>query len=543
MRRSEIIIWTILLSLFIISILWLSFGVPLVFNSPDENANFWFAKSFMETGAFVMHEPLNLAWHGLIKPRSMVAIGEWLVPTTFLGGPAIFGLSGFLFHDFGILFVTPFAAVLAVLAWRSVLYTVFQDRFLANVSAFLLLIHPSFWYYSGRMMMHNVLFVSALVCACWFLVAQPFKQKQLLNLFFAGLLFALSLTIRLSEALWVLPLMAAVLYWYREQFQLTVNPALFRFGAFVVGGIVVLLPFLLLQNQLYGSPFTSGYQVRVGPSPEQFIGDEVTDQFTPDVRVDESGAPFELHPRAILRNAWRYGVYLYPWMTIPAVFGVGIVLWKLYKRELSQQKEWRFMLAISAIVGAVLLMMYGGWTFFDNPDPRAITIGNSYVRYWLPFFLLLTPFATYFFQSLEKVISKKGMLAGTVIFLLFATGLSSWRVYSGPDGFVATRNNLLSFAEQRAVILEETPENAVIITEHSDKYIFPYRGVIVPLRSNTTYAAIPSLAEKLPLYYFGITLPQADVEHLQDVIFAGYEVRFEDVVELNGQTLYRISNE
>ena len=43
---------------------------------------------------------------------------------------------------------------------------------------------------------------------------------------------------------------------------------------------------------------------------------------------------------------------------------------------------------MSLVVSAWLLVVYGSWWFSDNPDPTAITLGSSYVRYFLPLYIL-----------------------------------------------------------------------------------------------------------------------------------------------------------
>lgn len=231
-------------------------------------------------------------------------------------------------------------------------------------------------------------------------------------------------------------------------------------------------------------------------------------------------------------------------MTIPALFGSMLVLstWK------KQSFFWKAWTISSTLISSYLFVLYGSWLFHDNPDPRAISLGNSYVRYWLPLFVLATPFAA---QACVWIVDRASMLvkkersdrARQIVLacLCVLTLILSGRlVFWGADGIFASRAALASFQEKQEAILAATENDAIIIVDRADKYLWPDRRVVAPLRSDVTYEAIPIMMQNAPTYYFGITLPEKDLRYLKEIKLIGEGLQFVPVITLQDETLYRI---
>jgi hypothetical protein len=92
---------------------------------------------------------------------------------------------------------------------------------------------------------------------------------------------------------------------------------------------------------------------------------------------------------------------------------------------------------------------------------------------------------------------------------------------------------------ERTACDEKDASNIVVIVDHADKFLFPTCRVIVPLRAESTFAIMPTLVDD-GLYYFGLTLPDVDVAHLNDVRLKPMDLRIELIETLQDQTLYRI---
>jgi hypothetical protein len=530
----------ILGGIFLIGSLWLVAGMPTIFNSPDENANYWFAHYFAI--AEIPEESLNELAGNLIHPRSVVANAEVLLPGSFLGLPMAFGYIGKIFNVFGefslVLILTPVIAIIGVVIFERLMRDISRSSHIARLSALLLLFHPAYWYYSARTMMHNVPFLAVLIAGAWFLVSRPCESAEThkegesgwLDMALAGIAIAAALSLRTSEALWVLAITGGYIAFQYFHKRIKARDV----AVFIISFAVAMIPMLWLQMELYGALFTNGYTLGQGvaDSAGGAGGASIT------ASIKNILFPFGIHELASLRNIWRYGFWLFPWISGLAAIGMGIVSWRAFVQKRSDQHNWKWLLITTVALAAWLGVVYGSWVFNDNPDPRAVTIANSYVRYWLPLFALGAPFAALAITELSKAImlsstaSRCVMAALTSIYLTFSGVL----VFGGDDGLMATRENLLEFQERKEQIIENTEEDAVIIVEMADKYLWPDRRVINTLRSESTYGSIPDLSEHVPLYYYGISLPEIELIHLSSARY----LDFQEVLVIGAETLYRI---
>jgi hypothetical protein len=529
--------------LFFISTLWLVIGTGGIVNSPDENANRIFATAFLTDGSLFVDEPLNAQIHGLISPRSAITSSDKILPGSFLGLPLYFGAIGVIVGTGGMMLITPILAILALLAWRGTVKKLTEDDIIADLSALFLMIHPAFWLYTGRTMMHNVAFLSLMIFAAYFFVARPIKKRGAWNIALAGLMLGAAIAFRTSEVIWILP----IVLWGTWMARKTLTWKKIVLG--ITMAAIALLPIAITQTNLFGAPWEFGYNQISDHSLSDFITLEGPGAPPLEVASESShivasiGAfilPFGFHEKAILRHVWQYGFLLYPWMSALTLIGVGIVLAKKEKRN---HVVWKPLLILTILLSIWLGIFYGSWTFHDNPDPNIYSLGNSYVRYWLPLFLLASPFAALAAQEVTSLIKNKhARVASTTAVVIIFIALSGNLVFFGEDGFVKTHAALATFEEKKEIILSVTEEESVIIVDRADKYLYPDRRVIVPLRSDITYAAMPTIVKQVPLYYFGITLPKKDLNFLNETQLQD-GLLIEPVITISEETLYRISNE
>jgi hypothetical protein len=252
--------------------------------------------------------------------------------------------------------------------------------------------------------------------------------------------------------------------------------------------------------------------------------------------------PFGFSLPDILDNTLAYGLGLFWWMTALAIVGFPLAFpTRATPKDLRRPR--RAYVAFASTATAYLVVLYGTWTFFDNPDPTQVTIGNSHVRYWIPAFVLSTPFAAH----AARWVSRRAMtdvsrrLAAAAL-MLACLGLSVRATFFSPqDGLVAAAVKLEESKEIRSRALAIVEPDAVVVVDRGDKLFFPYRRVLYPLRDDRTYALMPRVALRAPLYYYGITLPQADVDYLNDVRLGSTGLMIEPVETFGIETLYRIS--
>lgn len=512
---------------------WLTFGVTDVFTSPDESANAFFAQTFSQTGSLIANEPLNAIANGIIHPRSTVAPGVVILPTSFLGFPIMTGLLRFLLGTIAEFAFTPLIALIGIGAlWLTIKRTT-KNETLADLSAFFALIHPAFWLYSARVMMPTVTFVSLLLITVAVTAVAQKKNSTLLGLI-AGLLLGLALSLRLVEApiLFLVCILVAIIY----RKSLKIRPLI----SALLGVAIILLGYLFLNSHLYGSALTTGYTL---PDTRSSSLAQLAQDGTPSIaQVQQFPSlllPFGFHERSMLKNAFWYGWFLFPFSTTLSLIGAWFA-WQ----STEHRKAWRTFVIALTVASAWMVAVYGSWQIADNPDPRAITIGNSHVRYWLPLFtassVLVGLALVRSYGLIQRRWSSKVAVLIIGIIITLITISQTLTVFTGPDGLIATRAALQTFQEKRSAILDATPSDAVIIVDRADKYLFPSRRVIVPLRSDSTYAAMPALAATVPLFYFGITLPQSDLDYLNTEKLSSSKLTIEPVITLNEETLYMI---
>ena len=514
-----------LLILFLASIFFfvssgvLSINMPWIFNSPDENANAVFAKLVQSKNYLTFVEPINYLAQGIVHPRSVIAVRSFLTPVSFLGLPILYGFLAKVTGAMAMRFFTPLLAIAAIFAWRRLVEHLFKSRTIALLSSLFVFFHPGFWYYSGQSLMHNVPFVCFLILSAYLFFVKPIK-KDFISMFLSGLCLALAIAFRTVEVIWIAPIVLILgVRFYKNILKKDLI-------GFIIGLFVILVPLLFVNNALYGNPFTVGYTYHEPSSAVVLI------------QNPDQAFPLLSYIKSILKNSWNYSVTLFPWLSFGSFIGLLAVLGSKKKiSALSPTMKWYA--GITVLVTLFLWIFYGSWNFNDNPDPTLITIGTSYIRYWLPIFVLISPYLAFaivwLVDRMHHVFSRRLVLVGLTLLLI---GLSVQPVFFAEDGLLSARSAMLSFVEKQAKIFSLTEKDAVIVVDRADKYLWPERRVVVPLRSDSTFEALPLLLKEGPLYYFGITFPESDLTDLNSVQLPPFGLQIEFVETMNEESLY-----
>jgi len=533
-------------------------------SSPDETANYNFTKLYAQSGELKYFEKNNLIAEELIHPRSMRSDGGEVKPVSFLGIILIFGtIAHFLGYQV-IPFLTPFFGALGIIFFFLLINKIFNQK-IALISAFLLTIFPPYFYYSARSMFHNVLFMVLLIIGLYFISCLTKKyegKKQYLNLLFAftaGVFIGLTIITRTSEIIWLLPGLFLVWLFYLRQVGIA------KLILFLAGIFLAILPVLYYNQILYSGIFNSGY------TEANIAVSNITQATTNITQNAPQGRLLALKEQflTIKRNVFYFGfnlafakkmfinytVKMFNWLFWPAILGLIIFFVnfkKIKKSQLSLVASW-------ALVSAILIIYYGSWKFNDNPDPSKFTIGNSYTRYWLPVYLGLMPFASYFLLKLARVFfpfvdsdskhllpfawAKKHLALPRVIFLragfvaltlaLVFSWASAFTLYGSEEGLFYSAETMRLARDEKNLIQKNTEDNAVIITFYADKILFPERRVIIGnLNDQNMNAIYAKLANQVPLYYYHFSLKPADVEYLNNTKFKDLNIQLKLVSKI-----------
>lgn len=500
---------------------YLNFAPTEILNSPDETANYFFSKQLSQTGEIGIYEELNQKiGNPIIHPRSTQVINDRIVPSSFLGMSLIYGSLGKIFNYNIILFLTPFFAALGIIFFYLLIKKIWGER-VSFLSTILLLFLPAWWYYSSRVMFHNVLFMSFLIISAYFIFCFLHKER-LLYYILAGLFVGLAVITRSSEIFWMLGCAMISFISQRKKIRWSY---LFIFFAII---FLCFAPVFYFNNLIYDSPLSIGYGLEQS-------GDGVSLQNAGNL-AQQLLLPFGFHEKAIAKNLYNYGFQLFWWFAIPVIFGIFLFLIK-FKKASKNQKLYFGLFSFSSIY---LIIVYGSWVFNDNPDPNAITIGTSYVRYWLPIFVFALPFVGYLFKEFATRSWKKSIIA--IAFALMMYFSYNLVIQNPEEGLKKIKQNLISYKNTANQVFELTEKYSVIISGSADKIFWPERKVIYNLYNDRDIESVNKLLQnEFPVYYYNITFPKQDIEYLNNKKFRDYNFRISNPISEFGElSLYKL---
>ncbi|MEK7618755.1 MAG: hypothetical protein AAB416_00765 [Patescibacteria group bacterium] len=516
-------------------------------NSPDETANYFFTKLFSEKGELTYRDDALLVSKNYVHPRSMTVVVDVVAPVSFVGMPVLYGLLARVTGAIASVYFTPLLAVIAIPFYCLLIARIFSPP-VGVLSGLLLLVHPAYWYYASRSMMPNVLFVA--LCMIGFSLL--LWKKRFAAGFFGGLFIGAGLLVRFSEAPWVFGILGLLFLFY-----LLRHRPLHVMGC-VLGLAVPLYAFFWFNNAVYGSPLLFGYQTIDTSSAVRALeqSQSVFSSFTLS-RVGEVFAhaetilvsflpyllPFGFVPHIFWENFLNYFLFMFWWLVLPTGVGICYSL-RLGILRVVREKTIDFRLpyiVVTALVSAWLIIFYGSWLFVDNITEEA-TIGNSYVRYWLPLTILTIPFAA------QTVIFVRDRLSGIVRSAVFPLVIAAVVFYGfeatlwGSRESLETAARVLSDYREKALVIERlTPSNAIIFSQRSDKIFFPERRAAQATRDFHEVPLLPELVASYPVYYYGLW-NEDDARHLTTKYFKNVGLKLNYVASLDSsERLYSVT--
>lgn len=490
-------------------------GVPL-FNSPDETANYFFSKQFAEKKILFYNEQLSQVSSGYVHPRSMTAVGDRISPVGFLGLPVLYGSLARVFGTGSIPFFTPAIASIAALFFYILVKNIFSKR-IGMIAMLLFLIHPAYLYNANRAMLPNVLFADLLIIGCALASCCGFTKKKMhlcVLGFFSGAMIGLSLWVRFSEIPWVLGFFA--LFWLVHIRKIS----LYSLSSFIIGLIIPLGLMAYYNTSVYGNPMLFGYQTpalphavfrieQTGMLLQTFLQGNVGTAIS-HIRelfssLKAALLPFGVQPLAYQKTFIEYVIVFFLPFSILALFGFFFAVKNALVKLIFEKKTIQCVWILGTLaLSAWLIVFYGSWVFYDNLN-REVTIGTSYIRYWLPIFLFSLPFSAaglaYAYEHARGIMSKF-----FVISALFSLGFFSFALaFSGPtESIDAMKREVASYHTKRAKVMQATPEDAVIVSARSDKIFFPARRVAEQTSDFREVEIMKKILKDAPVYYYGL---------------------------------------
>ena len=515
---------------------FLAFKSPGKFTSPDETANFYFIKQFAGNLSFKVAEPLN-GTAPIVAPRSIMVQKDGLAPGSFLGMPLFYGIVGWFFGQWIILFLTPLFSVIAVFVFYKLINLIF-DRRTAMISAALMAVHPAFWYYTARGMFHNALFLDLLIIGFYFLT-KTLTQKvtsyrlQVTSYFLAGLFIGIAIAVRTSEIIWVGISLSVLIILFRKRID-------WRIGiwAAMLGIMISIIPIFYQNHKLYGSALTFSYtvgaeraEVAVKAADKASGSANIIAKTFDNISglIEKAIFPFGIHRDNIFANLWNYGIWLVWPFALLTLFGlitlgkkasVSLLVWlKVFvhryftkmkphndtSRENHNPQSVYFFLYL--FLSIYLILYYGSWKISDNVlGQDAVSLEQSYARYWLPLYVFGLPFAAYFLNVIFKIwenkfraVQRNGLI-WLAVFLLFSFSISS-AMAERNAGLAKIRENTVEYKEVADKAKRLIESSAIIAAGKADKVFFPeFKVIASEIDTNKKAKQLKKILQKAPVY-------------------------------------------
>lgn len=523
----------IIVCLYGILLLFLSVKAPNGFyNSPDEMANVFFVEGFVKDGYLTrptFHDDLPSS----VTPRAILRKGNSFIPVGFVSFPLVVGIIAKVVSIEGIPFLFALFSMLALLAWYGFLRSMFGLR-LAIISTFLTAGYPMLIYWAQRPFFPQVLFTSFIMWALYFIsrmvrasvknlppevgvefeeptIYQP-KTRRILYTFLAGLLLGTAVAFRPQEGIWLgVVFLGAILF----------GPLRHKFS-FILFGIVGIFPIaalLVLQRMIYGSLLSTGYHL----TP---IGGGLTEWLRTFLRS------FQFDFIKIGNVAYHY-FFAFVWM-YASLFVIALLVLFFKKNGGRWIKRLRKWVIGCLMLGVWFLIFYGSFPVADRFDGTP-SIGTSFTRYIVPFYILTIPMIAYALFTLKR---RGSSILVTFIVVLLVVSSLNLTFFKTDESLVRIVSVLKENQELQARMSAILPKDAVVLSDRSDKILFPEREVVTRFRKFHQ----PDFEELYGLNLYYDTIADADVVDFENKYFWGpHRLQAVNPVDLGYRhTLYKL---
>ncbi len=428
-RRKHLLLLAVLSVIFFCVYSSYLLGRARSFTTPDENINFFYTRYVAENNSVVYQEPLNEELDTpAIRARGMSYWQGKIVPNLFFGMYFIYGGVAKVFDalhlpETSILYLNPLVAVLGVWLFYFLVDEVFGAK-TAIVSACLLFVLPPYWYW-GSLFFSNILGVVFFIGAFTFSFKAINKARPAFYAL-AGLFYGLALFVR-PDLIYLYPSIAVLVgvRWRSIKWK--------QLGLAALAFAIFIAPLLLLNRYLYGGFLKTGQHLSLGWSGTV---------------PPAGGTPSYLGENVSL---------LLSAVPLLALSSVGFL------HCLRRRENLDYILCLPLPV-----LLFGYYFLTGSPGRFPLIVHNSYIRYFIPVYVLLLPLLVVF---LLRVVRKRCLVALALVVFV------SLSIYTAYPGILDTRESAIDYGRKAESIQSQTEGDAVIFVNSLDKILFPERKV------------------------------------------------------------------
>lgn len=484
----------------------------LAFNWPDANANFWSVSQIVNNFSVGEFDLLNIPSNFLLHTRSQNVIDGVTLPMIFL--PSLFVMSSlaWLFGQFASLLLIPLLAAGIILIFHLLVRRILSDEKSAITSTILLATLGPWVYFATQPLLPNIIVIFFALLALY-----TFLDKKYLA---GSLFFALAIACRPPEIIWLAPLLFLFFYYLRPKLhKLRIINSLIIFG-------VVIIWALYLNKAVFGGYFLTGYSNFQGnslPSETSLANNNIFSWLF----------PFGIDLLLAAKNYIKYFWFLIWPYSIFILLGTWQIL-----RVKNNNKERKYLLAYF-VISILLVLYYGSWNFSDALVKNLNTISISYVRYFLPLFIMSMPLVVIGINYLTRSLKNKYFWQLAILLFLIVFSVNQV-VFTKNDGLLAHGQYVQDYYRQWQAIKKIAPADSIIISERSDKYLYPYYRVVVPQGDLALWPRIKNIYGSVDIYYY--TSEKSEQLRQVEILMSKYKLQLSEPVVINDNfVLYKVS--
>jgi hypothetical protein len=416
-----------------------------VFTSPRQSVGYELSRQWARTGKPV--EPLPL-FNKVPKdiapaftPRDAASRDGNVVPKDFPLIVAMFAIAHKINSNV-VPLVVPLMAVMTLIVFGLLAWELTRSRTAVGIAAILFASTTSFWSSSSWIYAPDTPAVCVVLLAIYAFVRAS-RSRSLGWDLLGGFACAAAFGFRYDNAvivgvLWFAFLLADLASWRRH----LIVP--------VVAGLAS-LPFLIFNNWLYGSPHTTGYGLAY----------KLIDQTANIKGRGLLGVSTSIFERQVHNYLLRPEVLA---LIVAGALGIIVILRHQRERAITA-------LGWGTIAITTLIVCYAGTRNLTGAN--SFTVFSSFLRYLLPSFALLAIFA-------GAAVAKRSTPV-RVIALVLACVIATVAMFTNmfaTNGVRQTRHDVRQGELVANAVFNNTPEDAIIITELASKVLWPKRQAL-----------------------------------------------------------------
>lgn len=439
--RRALVLFVVSLLLYI-TLVYLSKGM---ISAPDDLSFTCTALQLVEHHSFVFEDRYNEEYNtNVFAPRSFVYVpNKGIISIVTPGTPILIALFSILLLG-NVAYVLPLIAAFGVV----IFYYFVKEKFgrdNATISSILLSTLPIYWHWS----IFNYSDVPSVIFFILglFYLERIFKENDTMDYIIGGIIIGFWLWLRPTNFI-LLPAIGIYIALNRDRIK--------NWRGICLGVVMFLLfsfGFLFYNNSMFGSFFTTGYQVYYQPYPNQDIQDKPLE------------ASFPIHPKRILRHMYSFPMYSTFALPFYMIAIIGMILSLQHKRE-------RNFAIFSLLVLISLIGFFGNLSGTYGSDQHNFNPRSSYLRYLMPGYVLMLMYA---YHVIEKLFERKVLIIiATTILISSNIAVTLFAPHDNLSQIINQRNYLYDI---RSTLLDVTNPDDIIFTAHYDKTIFPDRTV------------------------------------------------------------------